>query len=165
MPSFYSKIHAEATLLRMSVSHNDRMNLSGAELKEARKDLTENYRSRYLEIDGAEWWWPWEFVREVSALDMLSKDEMTELKKLVGEYGESANRTIYEPIYLWQFLDSPKYEVRGKKSKDEIKRLDGNIDKVFKPEYDKRAELVEKITELFERSNYRTGWREIAGFR
>ncbi len=157
---FVSKIHALTTLLRMFAQHNERMNISGTELKEARKELYVNYRKLYLEIDSTEWWWPWEFVREVRAQGLLSPNEVSQLHGYVSEYSESAKRTIYQPIYLWHFLDSPEYQVRGKKSKDEIKRLEDEIDEVFNPEYEKRAELVEKITALFARSNFRTEWHD-----
>lgn len=161
---FISKIHAEATLLRLFAQHNDRMNISGAELREARKDLFEDYRKVYLEIDSTEWWWPWEFEREVRALGLLSPHEMIQLHEYVQNYSESAKKTIYEPINLWHFLDSPEYQVRGKKSRDEIKRLEDKIDNAFRPEYEKRAGLVEKIATLFARSNFRTEWYDIVPF-
>lgn len=160
---FVSRIHSEGTLLRMFADRNERMNLSGNALKEARRDLVENYRKQYLEIDATEWWWPREFAREVRALNLLAPEEMTQLEAYIRAYSESSNQTIYQPIYLWQFLDSPKYKVCRKKSVDEIKRLEGNIDNAFVPEYDKRDELVKKITALFAQSNFRTGWRNIIG--
>ena len=158
---FVSKIHTQTTLLNMFAQHNDRMNISGAQLKEARKELYENYRKVYLEIDATEWWWPWEFEREVRALSLLSPNELTQLHAYVQEYSESAKKTIYQPIYLWHFLDSPEYQVRGKKSRDEIKRLQDQINATFRPEYEKRADLVEKIAALFAQSNFRTGWKDI----
>lgn len=160
---FTNRIHLQTTLLSMFAQHNERMNISGAELKELRKELHENYRKLYLEIDAAEWWWPWEFEREVRALSLLSPDEMTQLHAYVQDYSESAKKTIYEPIYLWHFLDSPEYKVREQKSKDEVKRLEDKINNAFRPEYEKRAELVEKIAALFARSNFRTEWHDIVG--
>lgn len=160
---FVSKIHREDTLLRMFAAHNDRMNISGTELKKARRDLSENYRNQYLEIDATEWWWPWEFKREVRALNLLSSDELTQLDKYLHEYSDSAKLTIYQPIYLWEYLDSPKYKIGRKKSKSEITKIEGRINDISGPEYEKRAELVEKIAALFAQSNYRTGWRDIVG--
>jgi hypothetical protein len=160
---FISNIHAESTLLRMFASHNDRMNVSGEELKEARKELVEDYRKRYLQLDATEWWWPWEFEREVRALSLLSPDEMKQLHAYIQAYSDSAKKTIYEPIYLWRFLDSPEYTVRDQKSQDEIKRLEDKIDSTFGPEDEKRAEAVEKITALFAQSNFKTEWHDIVG--
>jgi hypothetical protein len=160
---FTSRIHAEATLLNMFAQHNDRMNIAGTELKEERKELYENYRRIYLEIDSTEWWWPWEFEREVRALRLLSPTELTELHRYIQDYSESAKKTIYDPIYLWHFLDSPEYKVREKKSRDEIKGLQEKINNAFGPEYEKRAELVEKIVALFGKSDFRCEWHDIVG--
>ena len=160
---FTNRIHSQSTLLRMFAQHNDRMNVSGAELKEERKQLYENYRKLYLEIDATEWWWPWEFEREVRALRLLSPAEQAQLHKYITDYSESAKKSIYEPIHLWRFLDSPAYKVRGKESQEKIKQLEDNIDKNFFPEHETRAELVEKITALFEGSDHRTAWQNVVG--
>jgi hypothetical protein len=160
---FVSKIHAQATLLSMFAHHNDRMNVAGTELKDARKELYESYKKGYLEIDTTEWWWPWEFEREVRALNLLSADELGQLHAYVNDYSESAKATIYQPIYLWHFLDSPKYKVREKNSQAEIEKLRNTMDSVFKPEDEKRADLVQKIAALFAQSNHRTAWNDIVG--
>jgi hypothetical protein len=162
---FVARIHTEATLLAMFVAHNERREVSGAELATARKELQDNYRKMYLDIDARDWWWPWEFEREVDALNLLSADEERQLHEHVDAYHKSLEQTINEPIALWRFLDSPAYKVGDKASNSEIERLSKQIDNNFKPEYEKRSELVKKIATLLANSNYRTSWRDIAGLR
>lgn len=159
---FVNRIHAEATMLSMFAQHNDRMKISGTELKEARQELYQNYRKEYLEID-TEWWWPWEFKREVAALRLLSPDELTQLHRYVNDYSENAKSTINKPTHLWHFLDSPEYKVGDKKSQAEITKLEKNINDTFEPDNEKRAELVQKIAALLANSNFRCEWHDIVG--
>lgn len=159
---FTNRIHVEATMLEMFAQHNDRMNISGTELKEARQELYENFRKAYLEID-TEWWWPWEFVREVGALRLLSPDEMTQLHAYVQDYTERVKPTVYKASDLWHFLDSSKYKVGGKESQAKIVELQKNMNDTFEPENEKRAELVQKIAALLANSNFRCKWHDIVG--
>jgi hypothetical protein len=160
---FNRKINATATLLRMFGTHNYRMKISGTDLQEARKELSKDYRERYLDLDATVWWGPADFVRETAGLDLLSPEEMKQLDAAIQDYNKSVLATMNQVIILWQFLDSPEYKA-DEQSKKKIDDLEATMDQEFQRQHEIRDEMVNKISAVFRRSNYRTGWRDLVAF-
>jgi hypothetical protein len=160
--AFNSKVNATATMLRMFVNHNARVKVSAVRLPDAQMDLYRSYQQRRLDLDEAAWWWPSEFAREASALDLLSPDETKELQRLVDEYNKSVLNTMNQVTTLWQFLDSPEYRL-DKLSDDKRKAIDDNVGKEMGREYDARNKLVSRVAALLTKSRYRTNTFDLLG--
>jgi hypothetical protein len=160
--TFNSKVNATATLLRMFVGHNARVKVSDARLPDAQMDLYRSYQQRRLDLDEAAWWWPSEFAREAAALDLLSRDEVKELQRLVDEYNKSVLNTMNQVTTLWQFLDSPEYRL-NELSDEKRKAIDANVGKEMGKEYDARNKLVSSVAALLTKSRYRTNTFDLLG--
>ncbi len=158
--AFNNRMNAIESLMAMYDSHNHRMKICCAELKQARKEFTKNYWERYLELDATTWWWPGDFVREADALNLLSPDELNQLDADAKAYGQSVLTTVNAIKPLWHFLDSTGYKV-DEKSKGKVADMKAQMEKEFQQQHQIRYELVRKISLLCANSNFRTGWRDL----
>lgn len=162
---FNAKVNLTRTMMEMYVDHNSRMNITGTEFLDRRKELVREFKERRLELDGA-WWWPGQFSREAEALNLLTPDELKQLGKSIEEYNYSVLQTMNQLTYMWRFLDSPDYkaeyndEAASKKRVDELK---ANMAAEFGKQHQIRQDLVKKVVMLFEESQCRSSWRDMVG--
>jgi hypothetical protein len=162
---FNGKVNLTRTMMEMYVDHNSRMNITGPEFQDRRKELVKEYRERRLELDGA-WWWPGQFSREAEALHLLTPDEMKQLGQSVEQYNASVLQTMNQLTYFWRFLDSPDYKAdyqADSESKKRVDELKANMASEFGKQHQIRQELVKKVVMLFEESQCRSSWRDMIG--
>jgi hypothetical protein len=162
---FNARVNVTKTMMEMYVAHNSRMNVTGTEFLERRKELVKEYRERRLELDGA-WWWPGQFSREAEALKLLTPAEMKQLGENIEKYNASVLETMNQLTYLWRFLDSPKYKPEyeeGSESKTQVDDLETNVQKEFAKQHTIRQDVVKKVVMLFEESQCRSSWRDLVG--
>ena len=162
---FNARVNLTRTMMEMYVDHNSRMNITGTEFQDRRKELVKEFKERRLELDGA-WWWPGQFSREAEALNLLTPDELKQLGKSIEEYNYSVLQTMNQLTYLWRFLDSPDYKAEytdDSASKQRVDELKKNMAAEFEKQHQIRQELVKKVVMLFEESQCRSSWRDMVG--
>ncbi len=158
---FNDKISDLASLMPAFNGHAHRVKLSAIEVKEADKELNTKHLERSLDM-GDIWWWPQDFQREVGALALLSPDELKQLSSYVNDYNASLAAALDAPKELWHFVDSVDYRVDDASQK-KIDTMTAEMYKKIQTEDTIRADLVEKISILFAKSNFRTGTLNMLG--
>ncbi|HYX29300.1 MAG TPA: hypothetical protein VE863_12105 [Pyrinomonadaceae bacterium] len=159
---FTDKVNEVGDLMTAFNDHAHRMKLSGIELKEAQNELTKNHLERSLNI-GVTRFWPMDFHREASELELLSPDQLKQLDAYIKDYEKSLEATTDATEPLWQFIDSSEYRVDDESQK-KIDAMKTEMNKELEAQEDIRAGLVAKISTLFVNSNFRTGTLNMLGF-
>ena len=152
---FNGRLNLLKTRMNIFFELSKRNRLSESDLRAAQRTFEKEYTEDYLEMDKQAWWWYWDLEREGTYFELLSQDELNQLRALSQQYGNNVGASVDAISPLWRFLSSTDYRVDDASQK-RVKELQDKMNQVSQQLSDERTQkLAKEMAAVFARSHYK----------